>query len=138
MDPKPFPKAVNSPTLYGVVHNSGWYDDETLDPKTDQETCVKFVMNGERKWSDTIDQNTHLTTIEDQYLTFVEGPPVPFTKDVEVVGEHRKWFMECEIGDEKMWGLYHTPTHAKIVVRRGASTKTQSRIRQHHRGKLTG
>ena len=109
VDPTSFPNAKNSPTLYGVVHNSGWYDDKTLDPKTDQQTCVKFVMNGERKWLDTTELNTHLTTIEDQFLTFVEGPPVPFTTDVEVVGEHRKWFMECEMGDEKIWGVIPYP-----------------------------
>ena len=47
-------------------------------------------MSGERKWSDTTDLNIHITTMDDAHLTFIEGLPEPFTKDLEVVCAHRK------------------------------------------------
>ena len=103
VDPLSFPKMINAPTLYGVTLNSGHFDDPNLDPTHDDATCVKFVMCGERKWSDTTNLNVHITTLDNHFLTFIEGPPEPLTTDLEVVGEHRKWFMEGKIGDKNAW-----------------------------------
>ena len=80
-----------------------------------------------------------MTTIDDEYLTFIEEPPEPFTKYLEVVDEHRKWFMKCKIGGKKnmvcsiiprlMRGLWF----ALLSVQ-----ETQSKVGHYHREELTG
>ena len=103
INPQWLSKSKFAPTLYGIVQNSGHFEDEKLDPQHNDQTCVTFVMSGEKEWTETSSPNVYTTTMENEILTFVEGPPEPLLEDLEVVGAHRKWFMEGESGNEKIW-----------------------------------
>ena len=60
-------------------------------------------MSGEVEWVDTTSLNVLTTCMDDAVLAYIEGPPQPSMKDLEVVGEHRKWFMEGSYGDAPAW-----------------------------------
>ena len=70
-----FAKSKSAPIPYGIVQNLGHFDDPTLDPRSDEETCVTFVMSGEKERVDTTNLNVMTTVIGDELLTFVEVPP---------------------------------------------------------------
>ena len=60
-------------------------------------------MSGEAEWVDTTNLNVFTTAIDDAVLTFIEGPSIPFTNDLKIVGGHQKWFMEGTYGDVPAW-----------------------------------
>jgi hypothetical protein len=101
--PSKFKNGKSAPTLYGIVQNPGHFKDEKLTPGKQYETCVTFVMSGEVEWVDNTGLNVFTTCMDDSVLTFIEGPPQPFVDDLEIVGEHRKWFMEGSYGDAPAW-----------------------------------
>ena len=60
-------------------------------------------MSGEKEWLDTTNLNVYTICIDDAVLTYIEGLPQLFLKDLEVVGGHEQLFMEGAYGDAPVW-----------------------------------